>query len=64
MHIIGVLLGLAGALLGIAVGLIGALLGLVMGILVPLSPALLLIVAIVWLVGKPNVPAGIPPSRR
>jgi hypothetical protein len=64
MHIIGVLLGFAGALLGIAVGLIGALLGLVVGLLVPLSPILLLIVAIVWLVGKPNVSAGMPPSTR
>lgn len=64
MSVVGIVLGLAGALLGIILGLLGALLGLAFGLLVPLSPILLLIVALVWLLGKPDQRAGIRSSSR
>ena len=64
MSVLGILLGLAGALLGIIAALFGALLGVAWGLLVPLSPILLLVVAIVWLLGKPDERASIRPSPR
>lgn len=64
MSVLGILLGLAGALLGIIAGLFGALLGLALGLLIPLSPILLLVVAVVWMLGKPDERAGIRPSPR
>jgi hypothetical protein len=64
MSVVAILLGLAGALLGIIAGLFGALLGLALRLLVPLSPILLLVVAAVWLLGKPDERASIRPSPR
>ncbi len=66
MGIVGLVVGLIGAAIGIAAGLVGGLLGLgagLLGLLVPLSPLLLIVIGIVWLLKKladANYPAGRP----
>jgi len=49
--LVGLIVGLIGAVIGIVMGLFGALLGVVFGLIVPLSPFLLFLL-VVWLLVK------------
>jgi len=58
MGLIGLVLGLIGAAFGVVAGLMGAAFGVVMGLLGPLTPLLIVLLAVFWLAGGTRGRAG------